>query len=64
MKTIVVQQRALSVQIGPKRVQLPAQKDPDNKPGLWQIIKDSIGKDISKITVPVFFNEPLSILQK
>lgn len=34
------------------------------KVGLWNIIKDSIGLDISKITVPVFFNEPLSILQK
>ncbi len=46
------------------RSELPAQKDPSVKPGLWQIIKGSIGKDISEITVPVFFNEPLSILQK
>lgn len=46
------------------RNKLPAQKDPDNKPGLWQIVKGSIGKDISSITVPVLFNEPLSILQK
>lgn len=31
---------------------------------IWDIIKDSIGQDLSKITVPVFFNEPLSVLQK
>jgi len=31
---------------------------------IWQIIKDSVGKDLSKLTVPVYFNEPCSILQK
>ena len=46
------------------RTCLPATKDPDVKFGIWDVIKDSIGQDISKITVPVFFNEPLSVLQK
>lgn len=32
--------------------------------GIWAIIKDNIGKDLSKIAVPVFFNEPLSLTQK
>lgn len=41
---------------------LPSEKNPDVKFGIWDVIKDSIGKDISKITVPVFFNEPLSVL--
>jgi hypothetical protein len=47
-----------------QRTCLPATKDPDVKFGIWDVIKDSIGQDISKITVPVFFNEPLSVLQK
>jgi hypothetical protein len=47
-----------------QRLNLPAEKDPQMKVSLWNIIKDSISQDISKITVPVYFNEPLSILQK
>ncbi|KAJ2235215.1 hypothetical protein IWW45_002780 [Coemansia sp. RSA 485] len=31
---------------------------------LWSIIKGAIGKDLSKISVPVFFNEPTSFLQR
>lgn len=31
---------------------------------LWKVIKDSIGKDLTKITFPVEFNEPLSMVQK
>jgi hypothetical protein len=34
------------------------------KVSIWAIIKDSIGKDISKLTVPVYFNDPTSLLQK
>lgn len=35
------------------------------KPSIvWNLLKDLIGKDISKGSMPVFFNEPLSILQK
>ena len=39
-------------------------RDPKKKFSIWSIIKDAIGKDLSKFTVPVFFNEPLSMLQK
>ena len=46
----------------PTREVLPFFKDPKVKISLWTILKDSIGKDLSKITVPVYFNEPLSIL--
>ena len=28
------------------------------------MIKDSIGKDLTKMAVPVHFNEPVSMLQK
>ena len=45
------------------RDSLPFFKDPKIKFSLWTIIKDSIGKDISKMTVPVYFNSPLSLLQ-
>lgn len=30
----------------------------------WSILKDAIGKDLNKFCVPVFFNEPISMLQK
>lgn len=29
---------------------------------LWSILKNNMGKDLSKIALPVFFNEPLSML--
>lgn len=31
---------------------------------LWAILKGSIGKDLTKISFPVFFNEPTSMLQR
>ncbi|KAJ8327421.1 hypothetical protein QVD99_008036 [Batrachochytrium dendrobatidis] len=36
------------------------------KPALavWSFLKSAIGKDLSKVTLPVFFNEPLSMLQR
>jgi hypothetical protein len=30
----------------------------------WEIIKEAIGKDITKISMPVLLNEPISMLQK
>jgi hypothetical protein len=47
-----------------ERYELPWFKDPHIKVSIWAIIKDSIGKDISKLTVPVYFNDPTSLLQK
>lgn len=46
-----------------ERDQLPFFKDPKVKISIWTIIKDSIGKELSKISVPVYFNAPLGILQ-
>jgi len=43
---------------------LPYFKDPKLKISIWTIIKDSIGKDITKMSVPVYFNDPTNILQK
>nr|CAG8594925.1 4208_t:CDS:2 [Entrophospora candida] len=31
---------------------------------LWSILKNSIGKDLSRIALPVYFNEPTSMLQR
>jgi len=38
----------------------------DNKPeiSLWSILKSAIGKDLSRISIPVYFNEPTSMLQR
>jgi hypothetical protein len=30
---------------------------------VWTVIKDSIGKDLTKISLPVYFNQPVSGLQ-
>lgn len=35
-----------------------------NEISLWSVLKNNIGKDLSKIALPVFFNEPLSMLQR
>ena len=47
-----------------KRLNLPWEKDPTMKPSLWGIVKENIGKDLSRVTLPVTFNEPLSLSQK
>eukprot|EP00922_Rhytidocystis_sp_ex-Travisia-forbesii_P059611 GHVS01088395.1.p1 GENE.GHVS01088395.1~~GHVS01088395.1.p1 ORF type:complete len:1004 (+),score=178.91 GHVS01088395.1:167-3178(+) len=36
----------------------------DFKVSLWSILKDCLGKDLSKISMPVYFNEPTSFLQR
>lgn len=48
----------------PHRKSLPYLRNPDQRINIWKVIKDSIGKEFSKITVPVYFNEPLSFLQR
>lgn len=37
---------------------------PDYNLSLWSILKSFIGKDLTKIPLPVNFNEPLSMLQR
>lgn len=39
-------------------------KDPSDKPSVWKILKDAVGKDLSRFCVPVYFNEPVSMVQK
>jgi hypothetical protein len=44
------------------RMILPALKPPGQKVSVWKVIKDAIGKDLSRFCVPVYFNEPVSML--
>ncbi|CAG9325683.1 unnamed protein product [Blepharisma stoltei] len=48
----------------PHRTCLPYLRDPTTKYYIWKVIKDSIGLDLSKIAVPVYYNEPISMLQR
>ncbi|XP_024526825.1 oxysterol-binding protein-related protein 1B isoform X1 [Selaginella moellendorffii] len=47
-----------------RRTRLPEPKEVENCVSLWSMIRDNIGKDLSRICLPVYFNEPLSSLQK
>ncbi|XP_065284033.1 oxysterol-binding protein-related protein 1-like [Dermacentor albipictus] len=46
------------------RTHLPVPMFSKNDFSLWSILKQCIGKELSKITMPVVFNEPLSFLQR
>eukprot|EP00040_Diaphanoeca_grandis_P006538 m.37813 g.37813 ORF g.37813 m.37813 type:complete len:707 (+) comp17763_c0_seq1:135-2255(+) len=45
-----------------RRTRIPLR--PENKLSLWTLIKSCVGKDLSKIAMPVNFNEPLSFVQR
>ncbi|KAK2851772.1 hypothetical protein Q5P01_008048 [Channa striata] len=47
-----------------RRKLLPAQMIPRNNFSVWSILKKCIGMELSKIAMPVVFNEPLSLLQR
>ena len=47
------------------RLFLPSINDFQLKPAMvWKLIKDMIGKDMTKLELPCFVNEPTSILQR
>lgn len=48
----------------PRRSRLPEPKEEEKSVSLWSVIKDAVGKDLTKICLPVYFNEPISSLQK
>ena len=48
----------------PTRSQLPFLIDPNRKISIFKLLKDSIGKDLTKIAFPAYMNEPISMLQK
>uniref|UniRef100_A0A1J3FDV1 Oxysterol-binding protein-related protein 1A n=4 Tax=Noccaea caerulescens TaxID=107243 RepID=A0A1J3FDV1_NOCCA len=47
-----------------RRKKLPDPVEKEKSVSLWSMIKDNIGKDLTKVCLPVYFNEPLSSLQK
>jgi hypothetical protein len=50
--------------LNPHRKCLPYLRNPNQKYNIWRVVKDSVGKELSKIAVPVYFNEPISFLQR
>ena len=44
------------------RTILPFLRDPNNRPSVFKILKDASGKDLSRFCVPVYFNEPVSMV--
>uniref|UniRef100_A0A8B9LDZ8 Oxysterol-binding protein n=1 Tax=Astyanax mexicanus TaxID=7994 RepID=A0A8B9LDZ8_ASTMX len=49
---------------GGRKTSLPAPMFSRNDFSIWSILRKSIGMELSKITMPVIFNEPLSFLQR
>ncbi|XP_072970248.1 oxysterol-binding protein-related protein 2A-like isoform X3 [Typha angustifolia] len=47
-----------------RRNKLPEPHEKEKGVSLWSVIKDSVGKDLTRVCLPVYFNEPLSSLQK
>jgi hypothetical protein len=53
------------VDCDPCRTELPCLRDSKIKAStILSILKDMVGKDITKYSMPVIVNEPLSVLQK
>ena len=46
----------------PARLELPLLRDPNDRPGLWKLLKSAVGKDITKFSMPVYVNEPISMV--
>ncbi|XP_047684100.1 oxysterol-binding protein-related protein 1 isoform X2 [Prionailurus viverrinus] len=55
---------ALSNGIKKHRTSLPSPMFSRNDFSIWSILRKCIGMELSKITMPVIFNEPLSFLQR
>ena len=45
-----------------RRLKLPVPKH-DIQISLWRTLKSFVGKDLTKVAIPVHFNEPLTFLQ-
>ena len=46
------------------RLALPAKRSNIAKVSVWQVLKDMIGKDLTHFAVPIYFMEPITMLQK
>lgn len=47
-----------------RRTTLPAQSTDNSHIGIMSILYNNIGKDLSRVSMPVALNEPLSLLQR
>ncbi|KAJ4912898.1 Oxysterol-binding protein-related protein 2A [Raphanus sativus] len=47
-----------------RRTKLPDPAEKEKAVSLWSMIKDNVGKDLTRVCLPVYFNEPISSLQK
>ncbi|XP_043716326.1 oxysterol-binding protein-related protein 2A-like [Telopea speciosissima] len=47
-----------------RRKKLPEPVEQEKGISLWSMIKDNVGKDLTRVCLPVYFNEPISSLQK
>ncbi|XP_028966306.1 oxysterol-binding protein-related protein 6 [Galendromus occidentalis] len=47
-----------------RRTKLPVPKPQNADNGLWSLLYKNIGKDLSKVSMPVTINEPLNMLQR
>ncbi|XP_047147001.1 oxysterol-binding protein-related protein 2A-like isoform X3 [Vigna umbellata] len=47
-----------------RRKKLPDPVEKEKGVSLWSMIKDNVGKDLTRVCLPVYFNEPISSLQK
>jgi len=54
----------LQVVAGTRKRRMRINDKPNDKANLWNIMKNCIGKELSKIPMPVNFNEPISFLQR
>jgi hypothetical protein len=48
--------------IAEERLTLPHLRPANQKVSIFKVLKDLIGKDLTKVSLPVYFNEPLSIV--
>jgi oxysterol-binding protein 1 len=47
-----------------RRTRLPTPAQRERSVSLWSLIKEMVGKDLTRVCLPVYFNEPMSALQK
>nr|XP_043627814.1 oxysterol-binding protein-related protein 2A isoform X2 [Erigeron canadensis] len=47
-----------------RRKKLPDPVEKEKGVSLWSMIKDNVGKDLTRVCLPVYFNEPISSLQR
>jgi hypothetical protein len=60
----IVPEELQSQKILTRRRKLPAVAPDGSQVSVWGIMRKAIGKDLSKISLPVILNEPLGILQR